>query len=428
MRGPAGGWRDSSVARPGHRPDRLTRSQRPALVWWGRSRLPRFRLHSTRRRRALATTARRLGPTMIPPSPYQARVFGDSIDAQERIVDALTATAEGLDPVGWADLRSQLHRIAHRLETCCQCPMIYALDDDDRIVFSEMRCRSRICARCGRSRRLQLISQLTTYLQCIDSPRLLTLTMQSTKAPLREQLLTLRRCFANLRRSRLWKDRVPGGLYTVEVTYNRKTGQWHPHIHAVIDGLFIPQAELADKWHEITGSSYIVDIRRCNSRRKAIEYLAEYVGKSSDVHRFPDEVLAEWAVQVHGLRFVGRFGSLHAIAPPDVEEREPSYACSIVCPAEPLIDAARAGDAQAADLLALIRGRRSTRVPVPSDQPTPDAPPDDRELISRVRTWWHHHKALQRGDDPPVSDPGGLAGADHRPVGLWEEQHNIDHR
>ena len=57
--------------------------------------------------------------------------------------------------------------------------------------------------------------------------------------------------------------KIDGGFYTTEYTYNKTTGQWHPHIHifALLTD-WIDQEELAETWHEITYDSYIVDVRR----------------------------------------------------------------------------------------------------------------------------------------------------------------------
>ena len=46
-------------------------------------------------------------------------------------------------------------------------------------------------------------------------------------------------------------------------THTTKTGEWHPHVHmfALLD-TWIDQEHLSETWHEITGDSFVVDIRR----------------------------------------------------------------------------------------------------------------------------------------------------------------------
>lgn len=74
---------------------------------------------------------------------------------------------------------------------------------------------------------------------------------------------------------------VDGGFASYEVTYNKETGEYHPHIHSMI---LVPlgsiptvemeikgkkiqapaefQRRLSAEWREITGDSFIVDVRR----------------------------------------------------------------------------------------------------------------------------------------------------------------------
>ena len=48
----------------------------------------------------------------------------------------------------------------------------------------------------------------------------------------------------------------------------KKTGEWHPHLHifGVLEE-WIDVQKLSATWHEITGDSYIVDVRRVKKTR-----------------------------------------------------------------------------------------------------------------------------------------------------------------
>ena len=61
--------------------------------------------------------------------------------------------------------------------------------------------------------------------------------------------------------------KINGAMYSYENTYNEKTGEWHPHVHmfALLD-TWIDQEHLSETWHEITGDSFIVDIRRVKKK------------------------------------------------------------------------------------------------------------------------------------------------------------------
>lgn len=57
--------------------------------------------------------------------------------------------------------------------------------------------------------------------------------------------------------------KVKGAIASTELTYNQETNEWHPHIHmvALIDD-YIDIKKLSNEWHDITGDSMIVDIRK----------------------------------------------------------------------------------------------------------------------------------------------------------------------
>jgi len=93
-----------------------------------------------------------------------------------------------------------------------------------------------------------------------------------------------------LRRSKFWKSHVDGCILKREVTYG-KNG-WHPHLHLLTVGRFIPatrsrarkgEENLSDVWKKITGDSTIVHIeapRRTGYRgRELVQELAKYVSK-----------------------------------------------------------------------------------------------------------------------------------------------------
>ncbi|MCL7965753.1 MAG: protein rep [marine benthic group bacterium] len=348
------------------------------------------------------------------PHHYRDRVFGDLQSTLDYVVGALVMEHHAAVIAGADELAEPCGKLAERLSRCVLHPLVYGLDEPERPLLVEARCKSRLCPRCSRIRANELLQQLRFYAEKIDAPRFLTLTLKSSDDPLREQLLRLRRCFAKLRRTKLWKNRVTGGLYTVEVTFNRKSQQWHPHIHAIIDGQYVPQDELKAAWIKASGDSEIVDIRACHSRYDAVGYLADYIAKSSDPQLFPAHAMAEWALNVHGLRLVARFGHLHKAVLPSKELRESINARSLICSAELLASAADEGDPEAEQLLQLLRAN-SPRY-LPDGQPCkPEAVETcDGSYLDRLRAWWRDREELLRERYAPPPTP--------------EEQRRIDNR
>lgn len=129
-----------------------------------------------------------------------------------------------------------------------------------------------------------------------------------------------------------------GGIVSVEVTYNELTDTWHPHAHLLLDGPFLPWAELRNAWHELTSRdggtpAWIVDVRRVKadpdgSLAGGIREVVKYATKPSKalVETDGGAVLAELLLALRGQRLVSAFGSLHGIPAaelePDVDDRD----------------------------------------------------------------------------------------------------------
>ncbi|MBA7584401.1 hypothetical protein ES708_26354 [subsurface metagenome] len=83
---------------------------------------------------------------------------------------------------------------------------------------------------------------------------------------------TIRRYFTRLRHRKLFRLAWRGGIYTIEFTYSLATG-WHIHIHALIDGRYIPKAVISKHWLEITGDSEVTWISRSKNSRQVLKYI-----------------------------------------------------------------------------------------------------------------------------------------------------------
>lgn len=74
-----------------------------------------------------------------------------------------------------------------------------------------------------------------------------------------------------------------GGVYSTEVKRGQGSGLWHPHTHAVWLCEVAPDAHrLSREWQEITGDSYIVDVRQINGFDGLLEVF-KYALKFSDM-------------------------------------------------------------------------------------------------------------------------------------------------
>jgi len=175
------------------------------------------------------------------------------------------------------------------------------------------RCKDRMCPFCAKKRSATIAADMATIVDQMKQPRAMVLTVKSEDRPLAAQLTDLRHWFAKLRRSTWWKGLVTGGVYTVEVTQAEDTHLWHPHLHIIFDGAYVPQKQLRLKWHNVTGHSEIVWIEAVHNRTGAVNELCKYIGKPQRSAAWTDQAIREYATAISGTRMVQSFGSFHGI-------------------------------------------------------------------------------------------------------------------
>lgn len=206
---------------------------------------------------------------------------------------------------------SSHQRRTKRLENCCVAPLLVSRSDG-RIITAPGFCRDRMCPTCQALRGRNVEARVRQMLCEMDQVRFLTLTLRHSDAPLREQLDRLYKSFRTLRQHPDWKRLVKGGCAVCEITFNLREGQWHPHLHILIDGEYMPHALIKSLWLSITGDSDVVHIKAVHSRDAGAKYIATYVAKPAEVERWTDARVLEYADALHGRRLLVAFGSMHA--------------------------------------------------------------------------------------------------------------------
>jgi len=126
---------------------------------------------------------------------------------------------------------------------------------------------------------------------------------------LREQIDRLYESFSNLRRKKFWREHCIGGCAVLEVKIGRDL-LWHPHLHCLVEGAYLPQKQLSREWLKVTGDSFIVDVRLVQRERHEVRYVCSYVGKPLDASIFnlPDR-LDEFVRSIKGKRLILAFGT-----------------------------------------------------------------------------------------------------------------------
>ena len=139
----------------------------------------------------------------------------------------------------------------------------------------------------------------------------------------------LKERFSHLQKSQkeLWKrkgriyatalDGVVGAVWSYEVKRGKNSGSWHPHLHMIALAENMPDAhELAAEWHNITGDSFIVDVRPISQDDPASGFIEvfKYAVKFSD--QCPADTVHAW-VTLAGKRLLQPAGAFVGVEVPE---------------------------------------------------------------------------------------------------------------
>jgi hypothetical protein len=175
--------------------------------------------------------------------------------------------------------------------------------------------------------------------------RFVTLTLKHSDMPLAQCLDRLNECFATLRKTAFWRDKVDGGVAFLEVKHSPTTDRWHPHFHLICTGRYIPQQALKEAWLAVTGDSHVVDVRLVHDEKQVTHYVTKYVSKPApnELYREPRH-LDEAIMAMKGRRLVDTFGEWRGTA---LCKNETLTDWEPVMSWPDLLQACRDGDAQA---------------------------------------------------------------------------------
>lgn len=177
------------------------------------------------------------------------------------------------------ELSATRPRQIERFDLCGSDPwVVQDPDDPDRLAVHVQTCHSRWCQPCASARAHTISVNLRNRIGR-NIYRFLTLTMKANERPLAEQLDRIYDCFRTLRKTAFWKTHVYGGACSLECKKSTRSTLWHPHLHVLVYGRYIPKATLERHWMRITGDSFICDIGIIRQASKAAHYITKYVAK-----------------------------------------------------------------------------------------------------------------------------------------------------
>jgi hypothetical protein len=205
----------------------------------------------------------------------------------------------------------------HRLDRFQQCGgdcVVEYSQDAGRHRLRANYCGDRMCKPCGTARAKKLERELLGLIG-VSVIRFVTLTLAATGEPLTRRYDLLFEAFRRLRARAWWKSRVKSGFYFVETTRNEKTANWHVHLHVLVAGGWLDQAELREEWKAASAGSFIVYVQPIPDLGRQVAYACKYASKgwSQDIAKNPESLMEFW-LSTRGRRMFSSFGEWRGVA------------------------------------------------------------------------------------------------------------------
>lgn len=196
-----------------------------------------------------------------------------------------------------------------RLQACRKFAWFVQHKVTNKLRVMSSRCKLRWCPICRDVSRMIVTKAVDEWLAVQEYPKMITLTLMHSDDPLQLQIKRLYDAFRKLRRRAYFQRLITGGVWFFQLKFNQRTEQWHPHIHCLVAGKFLPHARLKSLWHEITGDSYVVDIRPVKDLENASTEVARYATSPADISAVPLEQSLEIYHATKNRKICGSWGT-----------------------------------------------------------------------------------------------------------------------
>jgi hypothetical protein len=227
------------------------------------------------------------------------------------------------------EIIARLDRISHkdglRMKQCCSLFKATTCGQHTVKCYPTFRCKKLICPDCASERAVRLSKQTEAKIAEVmktTSGRLCFLTLTIKNTPTFEAgLMKLKKDFAKFKRKKAFKQHIEGYFGAFEHTYNSKTKDFHVHLHLIVlRGKFWNQSNISDTWREVTGDSFIVDIREIKDIHKGVKEVAKYIVKSTDLMKMPDDKFREVVEVKKGTRMFISGGCFYNVKLDDADD------------------------------------------------------------------------------------------------------------
>lgn len=179
------------------------------------------------------------------------------------------------------------------------CGNIVSVNQQGKIISANF-CKNRYCPICQWRKSRKAFAKSYNVQKRMEQKYnynylFLTLTLRNTP-DLAKGIDDILKSFKNLQDTTRYRNVVKGFIRTLEITYNKESKEWHPHLHVILavaedyftnSELYTSREIWAELWKRSAKIEYYpqCDIRKIdnNEREKAIAEVSKYMVKPIDI-------------------------------------------------------------------------------------------------------------------------------------------------
>lgn len=215
-------------------------------------------------------------------------------------------------------------KFSSRLHECRKFAWFVQNKHTHKLRVSSSRCKLRWCPICRDVSRMIVTSAVEEWLKIQKYPKMITFTLEHNDDPLQLQVKKIYDCFRKLRTRAFIRRNITGGVWFFQLKWSTRSQQWHPHIHALVAGNYLPHSKLKSLWHKITVDSFVVDVRPVKDLESAATEVARYATSPADLTAMSLDNAIDVYYSTKSKRICGSWGSAKGMVlkpqPPDDDD------------------------------------------------------------------------------------------------------------
>lgn len=198
---------------------------------------------------------------------------------------------------------------------------------------------ARLCPHCAHRRAMVQAARVQKLMIGREDRLRYAVLSEKNSDNLEEGIASLWNAWTRLRRSVQWKRKVKGAIVVLEVTYNRESRTWHPHLNVLMEGEYFPFELLNQLWIWATnGNGRGSHIQAANEKKSAFElvkYTLKVAERTKDENGAPSlrlildrpEAIDEFLSATYSIRLIRTYGTFFGKLADDEENTEQCPDC-----------------------------------------------------------------------------------------------------